>query len=282
MPVGPERKANRDPGFAGFELLVGGAVYEGDFDRNQTKTIVIGYLEWLSDCCKPVDSKWRLIRWPTGDILRDLEERVIFLLATERKKRPSPSWKAFELLDKRMPSLRLVLRVNNLFKRAYERLAKAGESPMSKLSRQGDAGDQGAERLVNDLYRIKNALGTPERIDWTQHERALAQFSPTRTVEPAYGRSAQLKCRCYARALELVLDDYHRDPLRKESLPLIRWALGIGYPGATSLGAFDHIAAFIVEQDEGVWRRKLVRHQLYLGLARTRRFRERKKQLNRP
>ena len=278
--MGTEGKANSNPAFAGCELLVG-AAYQGALDRNQTKQLVVGYLEWLSECCKPpAHSKWARIRWPSGDILKDVEERVIFLLDTERRKRPSPSWKAFELLDKRMPSLRLVLRVNNLFKRAYERLGEAGEAPMSKLSRQADAGDEGAEKLVNDLYKIKDASAIPERIDWSQHERMLAQFSPTRTVEPAYGGIAQLEYRCYARALELILDDYRREPLRKESLPLIEWALRIGYPGATSLGAFDSIAAFIVEQDEGVWRNKLERQKLYLGRERTRRFRKRKRQAN--
>ena len=249
-------------------------------DPNETKQLVVDYLVRLSDCCQPpANSKWTRIRWPRGDDLRDLEERVIFLIARERRKRPSPSWKAFALLDKRMPSLRLVLRVNNLFKRAYERLAEAGEAPMSKLVRQGEAGDQAAEKLVDDLYRIKDALGTAKRIDWTQHERALAQFSPRRTVEPACGRSAQLEYRCYTRALELLLDDYQREPLRKESLPLIQWALGIGYPGARSLGAFDHIAGFIVEQDEGVWRNKRVRQKLYLGRERTRGFRKRKREV---
>jgi hypothetical protein len=282
MGTAPEGKAGSKAAIAGCDWLLMGAT-QGVLDRNETKRLVVRYLEWLSDCCKPpADSKWARIRWPRGDILKDFEERVIFLLATERRKRPSPSWKVFELLDKRMPSLPLVLRVNNLFKRAYERLAEAGEAQMSKLSRQADAGDQGAEKLVNDLYKIKDASAIPEGIDWSQHERALAQFSHTRTVEPAYGGIAQLEYRCYARALELILDDYRREPLRKKSLPLIEWALRIGYPGATSLGAFDFIAAFIVEQDEGVWRRKLVRHQLYLGRKRTRRFRERKKQVNRP
>src|SRR6266446_5469520 len=45
--------------------------------------------------------------WPTSDLLQQLDFCVQRLASFERKKPPRPPWKAFRLVDKRMPSLRL-------------------------------------------------------------------------------------------------------------------------------------------------------------------------------
>jgi hypothetical protein len=95
--------------------------------------------------------------WPPRELLKSLEESVVLLIATERTKKPSPRWKAFILLDKRMPSLRLVLRVNNLVNRAISRLKNAGESVLSKAAR--DTGSVAAQNLLRDLVLQKQNLG---------------------------------------------------------------------------------------------------------------------------
>src|SRR5207247_3716471 len=54
--------------------------------------------------------------WPTSDLLLPLDNSVARLVSVERDKPPRPCWRSFQLVDKRMPSLRLVQRVSNLAK----------------------------------------------------------------------------------------------------------------------------------------------------------------------
>jgi hypothetical protein len=242
-------------------------------NRKLAKERLFLRLEWLARSCKPPDTARRTI-WPDRGFLRDLENEVMFLIATERKEQPSPAWKGFQLLNKRLQSLQLVLRVNNLVKRARERLEEAGERPLNKLQRQAERGDEGARKLLRDIAAIRDGQNAAKKIDWTQHERALAQFSRTRSVEPSYGRSAPLESRCYARALELVVDDYRRKPLRDKSWPLVKWLARIGHPEAKSLCAFDDVWAWIVEREEGAWRGKCALRRREKGRDRIRRYRE--------
>jgi hypothetical protein len=193
----------------------------------------------------------------------------MLLIATERKKRPSPAWKAFQLLDRRMPKLLLVKRVDNLVKRAGNRLEEVAQHPLSKLQRQADCGDENAQKLLDDIAVIRDGQHVAKNIDWKEHERALAQFSRTRSVEPSYGRSAPLELRCYARALELIVDDCRRKPLK--SWPLTEWAAQIGHPDAKSLLAFDDPMGFI---EEGAWRGESARRKREQGRERTRRHRK--------
>lgn len=95
--------------------------------------------------------------WPSRGLLQSLEENVELLIKPERDKPPSPAWKAFQLLDKRIPSLRLILRVNNLVKRAKERLKNTGESVLSKAARDTDSVE--AQNLLRDLVLQKQNLG---------------------------------------------------------------------------------------------------------------------------
>src|SRR5207248_3245687 len=174
--------------------------------------------------------------WPTSDLLLPLENSVTRLVRVEREKPPRPPWRAFQLVDKRMPSLRLVRRVNNLAKRARDRLTESGESVLGKLERQARLGNADARSLLRDIARLRNNLTAGKMIDWAQHEKVLAQFSRTGTVELASDDStaASQKVRCYARALELIVDDNQREPLREKSEPLVRWLVRIGHPDAKS------------------------------------------------
>ena len=72
------------------------------------------------------------------------------LIETEREKPLLPAWKAFKLLNRRKRSLKLVARINNLAKRAIERLKeKGGESVLNKAASNPDS--TGAQILFRDL-----------------------------------------------------------------------------------------------------------------------------------
>jgi hypothetical protein len=97
--------------------------------------------------------------WPSDSFIMSLQKSVMCLIASDRINRPWPIWKAFMLLDTRMPSLRLVLRVNNLVKRAAEKLAQAGgESVLSKAAREARAGVSEAQNLLRNIALQKQSL----------------------------------------------------------------------------------------------------------------------------
>lgn len=227
-------------------------------------------LETLANCCKPRGAKGTL--WPSGELLQSLEDGVKLFIEEERK---TPlSWKTFQRLDRRMPKLRLVVRLDNLVKRACDLLEKAGRPALSELERQSDRGDEYARKLLRDIAAITSGQAAREKIAWTQHERTLAQFSRTRSVEPSYGRSAPLEFRCYARTLELLLDNYQRESLRRQSRPLLEWLARIGHPHAKNLLAFDYTTereikrkARAAQEEEALQRREK-------GRKRTQRHRE--------
>jgi hypothetical protein len=219
--------------------------------------------------------------WPTSDLLLPLENSVMRLVRLERKKPLRPPWKAFQLIDKRMPSLRLVLRVNNLVKRARDRLTKSGESALSKLGRQARAGNLNARSLLRDIALLRNNFSAGKTMDWAQHEKVLAQFSRTRSVELAYSDStaAPQKVRCYARALELIVDDNQREPLRRNSEPLVGWLVGMGHPMAKHLEAFAPKAALFIKYCGGFRDEEETRLRREAARKRDRRYRARKNSL---
>ena len=65
-----------------------------------------------------------IVNWPPWGLLPRITESVVNYLkfTRQRVKRPRPSWKAFTLLDKRLPSLQLVAQMDELTRRALDRL----------------------------------------------------------------------------------------------------------------------------------------------------------------
>jgi hypothetical protein len=226
-------------------------------------------LETLARCCQP--EKTKATSWPSSELLQSLEDGIKLLVAEQRKK--PLSWKTFQRLDKRMPRLRLALRVDNLVKRARDRFEEAGQPALSELKRQAERGDEGARNLLRDIAAVNDFQAAPKKIDWIQHEKVLAQFSRIRSVEPSYGRSAPLEVRCYARTLELLVDDYRREPLRTRSKPLLEWIARIGHPNAKNLLAFDYATERQIERKARGSQEEKALRQREKGRERTRKHR---------
>jgi hypothetical protein len=260
--------------------------------RQRAKALLTGTLERLSVYCQEPDSQAKgatdsvramkqFTFWPRADLLQLLEDSVTFLVGVERKKPPRPLWKAFQLLDKRMPSLRLVLRVDNLVKRAKDRLTESGESVLSKLQRQARARNLNTRSLLRDIELLRNNLSAGKTIDWAQHEKVLAQFSPTGTVELACSDStaASQNVRCYARALELIVDDNQREPQREKSKLFVCWLLRIGHPAAKDLEAFNYGAASEAASENRLLDGMKTRREHEKARQRDKRYRARKDSL---
>jgi hypothetical protein len=98
----------------------------------------------------------RHVRWPGREFLWDIEHNVLVLAKHERARQLVPAWRAFKIVDKRVRALRLVQRVDNLAKRAMERLKDAGESELAKMARNPD--DVATQCFVRDLAGQKKNL----------------------------------------------------------------------------------------------------------------------------
>ena len=221
----------------------------------------------LAKCCKPPD-----VFWPPPELLKSIEDAVMHLVTTDRKKPPSPAWKALKLLNRRMSSLRLTLRLDNVVKHARELLEKIGESPLQKLARQDH---EDARKLLRDLEHLRTNVSSAKAIDWSQHEKALAEFSRTRTVELASNQAAPVPVRCYARALELLLlDEYRHKPLQRKAAPFLEWLARIKHPQAKTLLEFDRVTASRVTQQEAASRENKAWRLRQQQRERTRRHRE--------
>jgi hypothetical protein len=131
--------------------------------RRPAKARLLCYLDRLWGYCQPLPNQkahdatnseeplWeRHVRWPGREFLRDVERNVLVLALYERARQILPTWKAFKIVDKRMPTLRLVQRVDNLAKRATERLKEAGESELSKMVREAEVGSTEAQCSLRD------------------------------------------------------------------------------------------------------------------------------------
>ena len=80
----------------------------------------------LTNYCRPetLPDGSTIVNWPPLGLLPRITEGVVnYLEFTEvRVKRPRPLWKAFTLLDKRIPSLQLASQLDELARRALDRL----------------------------------------------------------------------------------------------------------------------------------------------------------------
>ena len=80
--------------------------------------------------------------WPDGRLIGRFDQCVTILVDHERKSGQwhRSEWENIKILDKRIPSLRLVERINNLVKRAIEKREKlCGESLLEKAARDADS-----------------------------------------------------------------------------------------------------------------------------------------------
>jgi len=132
------------------------------------KARLLCHLDRLRGYCQPVENQktndekaeeplWqRHVRWPGREFLHDIERNTLVLAKHERARQIVPAWKAFKIVDKRVPGLRLVQQVDNLTKRAMDRLKDAGESELAKSA--WDADDVATQCLLRDLLLQKKNL----------------------------------------------------------------------------------------------------------------------------
>jgi len=216
--------------------------------------------------------------WPLEDDLRKVTHAVIELAVIWRKKLitpVSPPWKAFQVVDARLPSMRLVSRVEALVKRADKVLKDAGGSGIERLRREADAGDREAIRLRNDLNDLLAFQKDPSKapgIKWQDNETDI---------------------KCYARSLRLIVDELRWQPLLERAQPLLSWIARLGNPDFLDLLRFDDVTerattrraienvAQIVKRKRGQAKQRQAKRRLKLKVAENRLKKQKRPKISR-
>jgi hypothetical protein len=96
--------------------------------RRQSRNQLVKTLRDLRDCCLPPtpsrEGDDRTL-WPSETDLRELDLAVIDLVMFERERPPTPFWKAYQLVNNRLPGIGLISKLNALVNRASQRLKEA-------------------------------------------------------------------------------------------------------------------------------------------------------------
>jgi RNA polymerase sigma-70 factor (ECF subfamily) len=144
-------------------------------------------------------------------------------------------------VNKRNRKLHLVDHVNDLVSRARERFAELGWSKLEELSWKED---EGARKLLRDIRRVRQNLSAAKTIDWAQHKGILSKLSDEEHFAHSSGNDIALAC--YARVLELIVEEPKWEKLREQSQALVFWLLKIGHPGTEGrdgLRVFNRMAS---------------------------------------
>jgi hypothetical protein len=189
-------------------------------------------LAWLLEYFPPTGANPNA-PWPSWEELLDLNHAVFTVARTQRKNALFASWKTYQLVDKKWPSIRLIPRLNKLIKRARAHLQEARVSDLERLRREDLEGLPEVMQCWKDLKALRGDMCKADGIKWEEHEKVIFARGNTKVVRPACGDSlVLLRLKCYARALELIVEDelYCR-PNRDKALPLLKWIAFNDNPG---------------------------------------------------
>jgi len=220
----------------------------------------------------------QMIFWPAKDELSELDSAVLSLALTERKKSPTPRWKAYVLVDQRWPGYCLVSRLNALILRARNLLEEAGESGLTRLRREAEgSGERVSEArgFLAHLRAIKKNIKEAAKITWQDYQHLLFQPGVSKRTQLACGDSpASLRVLCYSRALEIIVDHEVREPLRDKARPLLEWIARVGNPAYSDLLKWDDFAKWMAEHDRERAEAERAQHKRAQDRERQRRYRK--------
>jgi hypothetical protein len=182
------------------------------------------HLTALLDQFPPIRVRQRA-NWPSQDDLNVFHFDVCKL--AKLKNPYYPAWRAYKLVNKCWPSIRLISRIDKLVNRARERLQEVPVSYLERLRREAYEGVPEAKRFWTDFEKFGGAWDA-DCIEWERYEKVLFSRSDNELVRPDSGDPPGLRrLKCYARALEFIVDDeFYYQPVRDEALPLLKWIGG--------------------------------------------------------
>jgi hypothetical protein len=218
--------------------------------------------------------------WPSRDELAELDLKVKELAILFRDNVPEPLWKAFEVVNQRWPGFRLIRYLDALVSRVRKLLGEAGESDLAGARREARGSSQRAleaKRFLADLQKIQKEPKTAAKIEWPCYEHLLFRPGENRRVQLWCGDSpASPRVICYARALEMIVDDEHHEPMRKNARPLLEWIARVGNPAYSDLLAGNDFVKWMAERYAQQAAEERAGRKRKQGRERQRRFRVRK------
>jgi len=218
--------------------------------------------------------------WPSNDELTELDLRVKELALIDREKVPNPLWKAFELVNKRWPGFRLIRRLDALVSRARNLLNETGESDLTWVRREArGSGERASEakRFLADLRTLQKNPKVAAKIKWEQYERFLSTPGLNKRVQLWCGdHAASRRVVCYARALEMIVDDERLQPFRDQAEPLLTWIAPLGNPAYLDILSRDDFFKLIAERAAVHLLQERAERNRAQGRDRQKRFRARK------
>src|SRR5262249_7322210 len=133
-----------------------------------------------------------------------------------------------------------------------------------------------AKRFLADLRRIQKKPKAVLKIQWSRYKHFLFRSGHHKGFLRCGDFPASPHVICYARALEIIVDDENRKKLLDKAEPLLRWILLLGNPDYADVLRRDDFMEWAAERraqrtpdDRAEYKRKL-------GRERLRRFRARK------
>jgi hypothetical protein len=218
--------------------------------------------------------------WPSADVLGALDLSVKRLAMLHREKVPKPLWKAFELVNRRWPGFRLIRRLDGLVSRARKLLEEAGESDLTQAGREArGSGERASEtkKFLADLRKIQKDIKEARKIRWQNHEHFLFQPGVNKRVQLACGdAAASPRVMCYSRALEIIVDDELRKPLRDNAWPLLGWIAHLGNPAYSDVLKWNDFMEWMAKRETEREAEERVQRKRAQDLERQKRHRKRK------
>jgi hypothetical protein len=231
--------------------------------------------------------------WPSDTVLSGLNLTVLALAMTQRKKLLLPHWKAYELVNRRWPKIKLIKRVKELVAHARDRLKEANATELSRIRRDAFEGAPKAHELLEYLEAIQEGVNKAAQIDWQEYKELLFKLGNYRLAcdQPApelrrsgfsysnVSMSEPSRERCYTRALEILAEDLRYEPLRDKALSLLVWMVISQVPdyyGVLKSSRMGGLIIFDRRMDADIAERLRKKEQRAKNLARQRLHRLRK------
>lgn len=114
--------------------------------------------------------------WPKEDDLKSMDNLVNMACLALRKNQPKTLWKRYEAVDRKLPHLKVVKRIEGLVKRLVSNVKhRQLETFMAIKTKGGSKGDL-ANEFLRIFSEIRERKTDPAKVDWTQFEALFLQF----------------------------------------------------------------------------------------------------------
>ena len=134
-----------------------------------------------------------------------------------------------------------------------------------------------AKKFLADLRRIQKDPKTAAKIKWEHYERFLSRRGFNKGVQVWCGdHPASAGVVCYARALEMIVDDEYHRRLLDDAEPLLRWIACLGNLAYSEVLKWADFMEWVEERLAKDAAEKRLEHKRAQARQRLRDFRSRK------